>query len=77
MIDDAWIDGASPARLEALAQLLIDGKIAHPFAGGAVEMAGFKEAAAFLRSLRGTDHKVIAWALRRIARERSRALRAR
>jgi hypothetical protein len=77
MIDDSWIDGASPARLEALARLLLDGKIAHPFAGGAVEMAGFKEAASFLRSLRGTDHKVIAWALQRIARERARASRDR
>jgi hypothetical protein len=70
MIDDAWIDVASPERLEALASRLLDGKVAPPFTAGAVEMAGFGEAAAFLKSLRGTDHKVIAWALMRIARER-------
>jgi hypothetical protein len=70
LIDDAWIEGATPDRLEALASHLIDGTIAPPFTAGAVEMAGFKEAAAFLKSLRGTDHMVIAWALQKIARER-------
>ncbi len=71
MIDDEWVQRASASELQNLAACLLDGRIASPwFTSLAAEMAGFAGASEFLRSLRGVDPKVIAWALRSIARER-------
>lgn len=73
-IDDAWLDSANPADVEALAQALLDGRIGAPFSTGAIQLAGFAEGAARLLSgLRGSDPRVVAWMLRRLSRERSRA----
>jgi hypothetical protein len=71
VIDDEWVQRASASELQNLAACLLDGRIASPwFTSLAAEMAGFAGASEFLRSLRGVDPKVIAWALRSIARER-------
>lgn len=74
MIDDEWVQKASAGDLQSLAACLLDGRIASPFFTSlAAEMAGFAGASDFLRSMRGVDPKVIAWALRSIARERLKA----
>ena len=73
-IDDAWLDAANAADLDALAQALLDGRIGAPFSTGSIQLAGFREGAAkFLNSLRGSDPRVVAWMLQRLSRERSRA----
>lgn len=73
-IDDAWLDAANSADLEALALALLDGRIGAQFSKGAVQLAGFGEGAArFLSGLRGSDPQGVAWWLRRLARERVRA----
>jgi hypothetical protein len=77
VIDDDWVQRASAGELQSLAVCLLDGRIASPwFTSLAAEMAGFASASEFLKSVRGVDPKVIAWALRSIARERLRAARA-
>ena len=76
MINDDWVQKASAGELQSLAACLLDGRIGSPwFTSLAAEMAGFAGASEFLRSVRGVDPKVIAWALRSIARERLRAAR--
>lgn len=78
MINDEWVQKASAGELQSLAACLLEGRIASPwFTGLAAEMAGFSGASEFLRSVRGVDPKVIAWALRSIASERLRAARSR
>ena len=77
MINDDWVRGASASELQNLAACLLDGRIASPFFTSlAAEMAGFPGATDFLKSMRGVDPKVIAWALRSIARERLRTARS-
>jgi hypothetical protein len=74
VINDDWVQQASASELQNLAACLLDGRIASPFFTSlAAEMAGFAGASEFLKSMRGVDPKVIAWALRSIARERSKA----
>jgi len=71
---DDWLAGATPSDLIALAGGLLDGRIGTPSSAGAVQLAGFGQGAvAFLEGLRGTDPKVIAWMLQRLAEERRRA----
>lgn len=75
MVDDDWVQAATPAELEGLAGCLLNGTIIGPaFTGINAERAGFAAATAFLRSVRGIDPKVIAWALRSIARERRKVM---
>lgn len=74
MAFDDWLDEATPSDLAALAQALLDGRIAAPPSTGTVQLAGFGEgAAALLEGLRGADARTIAWMLRRLAEERRRA----
>lgn len=70
MVDDDWVQAATPAELDSLAGCLLNGTIGPAYTGIGAERAGFPAATAFLRSVRGIDPKVIAWALRSIARER-------
>ena len=72
VVNDDWVQQASVSELEGLAACLLDGRIGPAFTGVSAEMAGYAPATAFLRSVRGIDPKVIAWALRSIARERQR-----
>ena len=73
-VDEAWLDGANPAELDALAQALIDGRIAPPYLPSSLRMAGFAPPAdGFLGSLHATAPGVLAWMLRRIAKERRHA----
>lgn len=73
-VDDAWLDAASASDLQALADALADGRVSPDFSTAAVQLAGLPAGAArFLAGLRGTDPVVVAWMLRRIARERGAA----
>lgn len=73
-VDDAWLDAANPDDLSALAEALLSGRIGAQFAVGSVQLAGFREdAARFLESMRGVDPRAVAWMLKRLSRERSRA----
>ncbi|MEO5731059.1 MAG: hypothetical protein ABI134_22350 [Byssovorax sp.] len=73
-LDDAWLDAANPADLDALAQALLDGRIGDQFSRGSIQLAGFGEGAArFLDGLRGTAPRVVAWMLQRLSREHRRA----
>jgi phosphatidylserine/phosphatidylglycerophosphate/cardiolipin synthase-like enzyme len=73
MFDD-WLDDATPADLEALAQSLLDNRIPTLSTGAAIQLAGFGQGAVrFLQHLVGTDPKVVAWTLQRLARERRKA----
>jgi hypothetical protein len=72
VVKDDWVQRASAADLESLAACLLEGRLGPSFTGIAAELAGFAPASDFLRSVRGIDPKVIAWALRSIARERQR-----
>jgi phosphatidylserine/phosphatidylglycerophosphate/cardiolipin synthase-like enzyme len=69
-MNDTWLDSANPADLEVVAQALVDGRIAAPFTASALQHVCVADAGALLESLAGTDPKVIAWMLRRTARER-------
>ena len=75
MVDDAWVQAATPAELEGLAACLLNGSLGlgPAYTGIGAERAGYAPATAFLRSMRGIDPKVVAWALRSIARERRKA----
>jgi hypothetical protein len=73
VVNDEWVRSASVIELEGLAACLIEGRIGPGFTGIAAEMAGYAAAGTFLKSVRGIDPKVIAWALRSIARERQEA----
>nr|WP_240807666.1 DISARM system phospholipase D-like protein DrmC [Polyangium spumosum] len=71
---DAWLDEATASDLAALSQCLVDGRIPFPPRRSSVQLAGFGESAvAFLEGLQGTDPKVIAWMLERLAEERRHA----
>jgi hypothetical protein len=71
VIRDEWLDHASPAQIETLAAALLDERVAPPFSNLGAQIAGFDAGVgALLVSLRGIDPKVIAWMLRRLARER-------
>jgi phosphatidylserine/phosphatidylglycerophosphate/cardiolipin synthase-like enzyme len=73
-IDDAWLDGANPADLDALAQALLDGRVGPDFSMGSIQLAGLGAGAArFLQGLRGSEPRVVAWMLKRLSRERGRA----
>ncbi len=73
MFDD-WLDEATPADLEALAQCILDGRVPSLTSDAAILHAGFDEGAVtFLRELDGTNSEAVAWALRRLARERRAA----
>jgi hypothetical protein len=77
VINDDWVQQASAGDLQSLAACLLEGRIASPwFTSLAAEMAGFAGASEFLKSVRGVDPKVVAWALRSIARERLKAARS-
>ncbi len=74
MIDEAWLERANAADLEALATSIAEGRIAAPFTAGAVQLAGFhRSAATFLAGLGAAGPEAIAWMLRRLAAERRRA----
>jgi hypothetical protein len=73
VVKDDWVRSASVIELEGLAACLIEGRISAAFTLIAAEIAGYAAAGEFLKSVRGIDPKVIAWALRSIARERSAA----
>jgi len=73
MFDD-WLDEASPADLEALAQCILDGRVPSLTSDAAILHAGFDEGAVtFLHELGSADSAAVAWALRRISRERRAA----
>ncbi len=73
-MDDGWLDSVNAADLDALTQGLVDGRVTLPPSGAALRLAGISAGAeAFLAGLRGTDPSVVAWMLRRLARERRRA----
>jgi hypothetical protein len=72
VVKDDWVQRASAAELEGLAACLLEGRVGPSFTAIGAELAGFAPAGEFLKSVRGIDPKVIAWALRSIARERQR-----
>ncbi len=72
-MDDAWLDAANPADLEAVAHALLDGRIPPPFNAAAVQRAGVADAGSFLAALAGTEPRVLAWLLQRVAKERRTA----
>lgn len=72
-MDDAWLDTANPADLEAVADALLDGRISSPFTAGALQRMGVEDAGTLLEALAGTDLGVVAWMLQRVARERRTA----
>ena len=72
-MDDAWLDSANPADLEAVAAALLDGRIASPFTAGALQRMGVDDAGPLLEALAGTPPKVVAWMLQRLAKERRSA----
>lgn len=72
--DERWLDQANPADLEALARALAEGRLVVPYTAAAVQLIGAgPEAAAFLEGFGSTESTVIAWMLRRLARERRRS----
>lgn len=74
MAFDDWLDEATAADLDALAQSILDGRIPERFSAGSIQLAGFDDGAIrFLERFRGTDPKVVAWMLQRIAAERRAA----
>ncbi|MGO9837952.1 MAG: DISARM system phospholipase D-like protein DrmC [Polyangiaceae bacterium] len=74
MAFDDWLDEATAADLDALAQGLLDGRIPSAASAGSIQLAGFSPGAVqLLRRLEGMKPDVIAWTLRRLARERRTA----
>lgn len=74
MAFDDWLDKATAADLDALAQGLLDGRIPSAGSAGSIQLAGFGTGAVrFLRGFDGSKPEVIAWTLRRLARERREA----
>jgi phosphatidylserine/phosphatidylglycerophosphate/cardiolipin synthase-like enzyme len=69
-MDDTWLDTANPADLEAVAEALLDGRVSSPFSSGALQRVGVDGAGSFFEALAGTDPRVVAWMLQRVARER-------
>jgi phosphatidylserine/phosphatidylglycerophosphate/cardiolipin synthase-like enzyme len=71
MAFDDWLDEATAADLDGLAACLLDGRIPSAGAAGSVQLAGFDVGAVrFLDHFRDTRPEVIAWTLKRLARER-------
>jgi phosphatidylserine/phosphatidylglycerophosphate/cardiolipin synthase-like enzyme len=74
MAFDDWLDEATAADLDALAQGLLDGRIPSAGSAGSIQLAGFGHAAVqFIQGMDGTKPDTIAWTLRRLARERRAA----
>jgi phosphatidylserine/phosphatidylglycerophosphate/cardiolipin synthase-like enzyme len=68
---DDWLEEATAADLDALAQCLTDGRIPSAGSAGSIRLAGFGAGAVeFLQGFDGTKPEVVAWTLRRLARER-------
>ena len=71
MAFDDWLDEATAADLDALAEGLLDGRIPSVGSSGSIQLAGFDVGAArLLQHFDGTKPEVIAWTLQRLARER-------
>lgn len=71
---DKWLDDATPADLEALADGLVDGRISALNSSASILHAGFDEGAVLLLAgLERTDPKIVAWMLRTLATERRAA----
>lgn len=71
---DDWLEEATAADLDALAQCLADGRIPSAGSAGSIQLAGFGTGAVrFLQGFDGTKPEVITWILRRLARERREA----
>jgi phosphatidylserine/phosphatidylglycerophosphate/cardiolipin synthase-like enzyme len=71
---DNWLDDATANDLEGLADAVLDGRISAAPSSGSVQLAGFGGGArAFLAHMQGTDPRVIAWMLRRLAHEKREA----
>jgi len=71
MAFDDWLDEATAADLDALATSLLDGRIPSPGSAGSIQLAGFNVGAVrFLDHFKDSKPEVIAWTLRRLARER-------
>lgn len=74
MVNDDWLDDATAADLEGLAEAVLDGRISSTPSAGSLQLAGFgRGAAEVLTHVHATDPKVIAWMLRRLAREKREA----
>src|SRR5690348_5026463 len=71
---DKWLDDATPADLDSLAECLVDGTIPVLNSSAAIRHAGFDDRAVlFLAGLDRTDPKIVAWMLRTLATERRAA----
>jgi phosphatidylserine/phosphatidylglycerophosphate/cardiolipin synthase-like enzyme len=71
---EGWLDAATAADLEGLAQALRDGRIPGFASASAIQHAGFGEGAVnFLREFEGTSPRHLARMLTRLARERRAA----
>ena len=71
---DNWLDDATPADLDSLAQVLLDGRVTGGASVAAIQNAGFGQGTvALLGGLEGSSPKTVAWMLRRLARERRAA----
>ena len=74
MAFDEWLEEATAADLDALAQCLVDGRIPSAGSAGSIQLAGFNSGAVrFLQGFDGNKPEVIAWTRRRLARERREA----
>jgi hypothetical protein len=72
--NDDWLDEATSADLDALAQALVDGRIPERPSAGSIQLAGFDDGAVrFLTTFGSTHPSVVAWMVRRLAAERRRA----
>ncbi|MGD0680308.1 MAG: DISARM system phospholipase D-like protein DrmC [Polyangiaceae bacterium] len=73
-MSDDWLDAATANDLEGLADAILDGRIPAAPSAGSLQLAGFeRRAAGLLAHLQGTDPKVVAWMLRRMAQEKRQA----
>jgi len=71
---DDWLDEATAADLDSLAQVLLDGRVTGGASVAAIQNAGFGQGTvALLGGLEGSSPKTVAWMLRRLARERRAA----
>ncbi len=74
MAFDDWVDQATPADLDALAQALADGRIPDRPSSGSIQRAGFEDAVVrFMDGLGTVEPRVVSWMLGRLARERRAA----
>jgi phosphatidylserine/phosphatidylglycerophosphate/cardiolipin synthase-like enzyme len=69
-----WLDEATANDLDGLADAVLDGRISAAPSSGSIQLAGFGGGAvALLAHLQGTDPRVVAWMLRRLAHEKRQA----